>query len=118
MVRTDGRAYAHVITKFSRMGRLPHYLSYGAPSTHALRARVELRYKYILRRLTNTCNENKSLRVEFVEISHVFGEGEANVITGQSQYRPAAENSANQSRLEAVTGFKEAQESFTCGLRH
>ena len=27
------------------MGRLPHFLSYGAPSTRALRARVELRYK-------------------------------------------------------------------------
>ena len=38
MVRTDGRAYGHVITKFSRMGRLPHFLSYGAPSTRALRA--------------------------------------------------------------------------------
>ena len=29
VVRTDG----HVITKFSRMGRLPHFLSYGARST-------------------------------------------------------------------------------------
>ena len=25
--------YGHVITKFSRMGRLPHFLSYGAPTT-------------------------------------------------------------------------------------
>ena len=42
----DGRsAYGHVITKFSRMGRLPHFLSYGAPSARALRARAELRYK-------------------------------------------------------------------------
>ena len=31
VVWTDGRAYGHVITKFSRMGRLPHFLSYGAP---------------------------------------------------------------------------------------
>ena len=31
VVRTDGRAYGHVITKFSWMGRLPHFLSYGAP---------------------------------------------------------------------------------------
>ena len=36
VVRTDGRAvgrsvYGHVITKFSRMDRLPHFLSYGAP---------------------------------------------------------------------------------------
>ena len=35
VVRTDGRSLArsvcgHVITKFSRMGRLPHFLSYGA----------------------------------------------------------------------------------------
>ena len=36
--RTVGRAYGHVITKFSRMDSLPHFLSYGAPSTHASRA--------------------------------------------------------------------------------
>ena len=39
VVRTEGRSsgraggrsvYSHVITKFSRMGRLPHFLSYGA----------------------------------------------------------------------------------------
>ena len=35
VVRTDGRAYGHVITKFSRIGGLPHFLSYGAPSTRA-----------------------------------------------------------------------------------
>ena len=35
--------YGHVITKFSGMGRLPHFLSYGAPPTRALRAQVELR---------------------------------------------------------------------------
>ena len=50
VVRTDGRSldrsvYGHVIAKFSGMGRLPHLLSYGAPPTQALRARVELRYK-------------------------------------------------------------------------
>jgi len=38
VVRTDGRSlarsvYGHVITKFSGMGRLPHFLSYGAPPT-------------------------------------------------------------------------------------
>ena len=38
--RTVGRAYGHVITKFSRMGRLPHFISYGPPYT-----RVELRYQ-------------------------------------------------------------------------
>ena len=36
---TDGRSlarsvYGHVITKFSRMGRLPHLLSYGAPNNN------------------------------------------------------------------------------------
>ena len=31
VVRTDGRAYGHVITKFSRMGRLPHFPTHGAP---------------------------------------------------------------------------------------
>ena len=46
----DGRSlarsvYGHVITKFSGMGRLPHFLSYGAPPTRAPRARVELRYE-------------------------------------------------------------------------
>ena len=47
VVRTDGRAYGHVITKFF-LGRLPHFLSYGAPPTRALRERVELRYDFFL----------------------------------------------------------------------
>ena len=45
VVRTDGRAYGHVITKFSRMGRLPHFLTHGA----LLRARAPLK-------LANTFN--------------------------------------------------------------
>ena len=32
VVRTDGRAYGHTITKFFWMGRFPHFLSYGATS--------------------------------------------------------------------------------------
>ena len=32
--RTDGRTYGHVITKLSRMGRLPQFLSYGATFMH------------------------------------------------------------------------------------
>ena len=44
VVRTDGRAYGHVITKFSRIGRLLRFLSFGAPPTLLLRARVELHY--------------------------------------------------------------------------
>ena len=32
VVRTDGRSvYGHVISKFSRMGRLSHFLTHGAP---------------------------------------------------------------------------------------
>ena len=43
VVRTDGRSlarlvYGLVITKFSGMGRLPHFFSYGAPPTRASRA--------------------------------------------------------------------------------
>ena len=38
VVRTDGQAYGHMITKFSRMGILPHFLIHGAPLP-ALRAR-------------------------------------------------------------------------------
>ena len=46
VVRTNGRVggrsvYVHVITKFSRMGSLPHFFTHGAP-LRALRAR-ELR---------------------------------------------------------------------------
>ena len=37
--------YGHVITKFSRMGRLPHFLTHGAP-LRALRA-GELRYEIV-----------------------------------------------------------------------
>ena len=45
--RTVARSvYGHVITKFAGMGRLPLFLSYGAPPTRALRARVELRYYF------------------------------------------------------------------------
>ena len=45
VVRTEGRAlarsvYGHVITKFSRMVRLPHFLSYGAPSTRGASRRA------------------------------------------------------------------------------
>ena len=50
VVRTDSRLvgrlmYGHAITKFSRMGSLPHLLTHGAP-LRALRAR-ELRWKQL-----------------------------------------------------------------------
>ena len=50
VVRTDGRAggrsvYGYVITKFSRMGSLPHFVTHGAP-LRALRSQ-ELRYTII-----------------------------------------------------------------------
>lgn len=74
----------------------------------------------------------KSLRVEFVEISHVllwvfsclfkFRKGEANnwPITVPTNHNNGRQQkiTANQSRLEAVTGCKEARETFTCSLRH
>ena len=44
VMRTDGRSvYGHVISTFSRMDSLPHFITHGAP-LRALRARV-LRYK-------------------------------------------------------------------------
>ena len=44
--RSGGRpVYSHMITKFSRMGSLPHFLTHGAP-LHALRTR-ELCYKFV-----------------------------------------------------------------------
>ena len=66
MVRTDGRAYGHVITKFSRMGRLPHFLRYGAPSTRALRARVEVRYKdlYGKKPIVSVTYENERISIK------------------------------------------------------
>ena len=39
--RTVARSvYGHMITKFSRMGRLPHFLSYGAPPTRGAKRRA------------------------------------------------------------------------------
>ena len=47
VVQTDGRAYGHVIAKFSWMGRLPHFISYGAPSTRARGAPLKITEKII-----------------------------------------------------------------------
>ena len=38
--RTDGRAYGHVITKISRMDRLPNFRRHGAPLTRAKPATI------------------------------------------------------------------------------
>ena len=41
VVRTDDRSVGRsVITKFSRMGRLPHFLSHGAPPTRGEKGRA------------------------------------------------------------------------------
>ena len=40
VVRTDGRAYGHVITKISRMDRLPNFRRHGAPLTRAKPATI------------------------------------------------------------------------------
>ena len=46
MVRTDGQAYGHVITKFSRMGRLPYFLTHGATLRAPSCARAPLQNPY------------------------------------------------------------------------
>ena len=46
MVRTDGRTYGHVITKSSRIGRLPHFLR--VLGYASVRAHVEVRYEGVL----------------------------------------------------------------------
>ena len=50
--RADGRAYGHVITKFSRMGRLLHFLTHGA-SLRALREREAPLLNYCFFVVTN-----------------------------------------------------------------
>ena len=44
VVQTDGRAYGHVVTKFSRMGRLPHFLYPWCSAAPASRARAPVLY--------------------------------------------------------------------------
>ena len=61
VVRTDGRVggrsvYGHVITKFSRMGSLPHFFTHGAPlgASHTrapLVSFVQFKYNEIKRRI-------------------------------------------------------------------
>ena len=60
--RTVGRSvYGHVITKFSRMGSLPHFLTHGAP-LRSIRAR-ELRY-YASHSFTNEVNWSRALNLK------------------------------------------------------
>ena len=55
--RTVGRGHGHVITKFSRMGRLPHFL-----------ARVELRYYFHeVRYMKSSTFRELSLRSPFLK---------------------------------------------------
>ena len=70
--------YGHVITKFSRMGSLPHFLTHGAP-LRGLRAR-ELRYenlatspKLLDTELTNITRRHFcSLPVFCIELSFIY----------------------------------------------
>ena len=49
VVRTDGRAYGHVITKISRMGRLPNFLIQGAPLRSAAYQEMNLQiWSYLI----------------------------------------------------------------------
>ena len=67
MVRTDGRAYGHVITKFSWMGSLPHFLTHGAPQA-----------RFARQSSANNDNNNKSglliksSRLEISELRNYF----------------------------------------------
>ena len=68
VVRTDCRAgggsvYRHVITKFSQMGSLPHFLTHGAP-LRALRAR-EVRYYPNRFRICSLLHLNVAIPVMF-----------------------------------------------------
>ena len=44
--RAGGRAYGHVINKFSRMGRLLHFLAHGAPLRFARESSIIIQYKF------------------------------------------------------------------------
>ena len=47
--RSVGRSvYGHVTTTFCRMGRLPYFLSYGAPPTRGASREVELLYYHVI----------------------------------------------------------------------
>ena len=72
VVQRDGRAYGHMITKFSRMGRLPHFLSYGGPSTSARRARVELRYKILENKRSMTSEFMYTVTVPLIKTKTKF----------------------------------------------
>ena len=62
--RSGGRAYGHVITKFSWMARLLHFLTHGAPLS-SLRVR-ELHYK------SNDHNVNKTACVLSFVLYRIF----------------------------------------------
>ena len=47
--RSVGRSvYGHVTTTFCRMGRLPYFLSYGAPPMRGASREVELLYYHVI----------------------------------------------------------------------
>ena len=61
VVRTNGLSggrsvYGHVITKFSRMGRLPHFLSYGAPPTRGAKRR---KWSFAMMKRSEKCHPSK-----------------------------------------------------------
>ena len=61
VVQTDGRAYGHMITKFSRMGRLPHFLIYGAPLKNSWKKALDDIWIYVHSHCSAYQNENKIL---------------------------------------------------------
>ena len=57
VVQTDVRkrsVYGHVIAKFSRMGRLPHFLKYGAPPTRGASLRTQRQVRITRKRASNS----------------------------------------------------------------
>ena len=59
VVRTDGlSAYGHVITKFSGMGRLLHFLTHGNPLAHFARESFAINKRSAL---SNGCYRKASL---------------------------------------------------------
>ena len=56
VVQTDVRkrsVYGHVITKFSRIGRLPHFLKYGVPPTRGASLRTQRQVRITRKRASN-----------------------------------------------------------------
>ena len=76
--RTDGRTYGHVITKFSRLGGLPNFLTHGAPLARFARwSSANTQYLDMLPKLVKQYNNTKhsSIKMTPIEASKKKNEG-------------------------------------------